>query len=182
MLCRSIYNLTLRIEIKLTSEYSIAKWHLKFNWNPNCDKYQQEQTTSSLRRLVSWIDHLPPACWSTFRKSILNTSWAVGLTYLIVSHFFAFSHMQLYMSWYIISFFWLYLYFLNILYFFKYSCTNIFQRRSLCTFYQYITCAYLLCSNDLSFRLKSKLYHGLMHIIPHRNSYHPGDRFSKSLT
>ena len=32
--------------------------------------------------------------------------------------------------------FWLYLYFLNIvLYFFKYDCTNIFHRRSLCTFY-----------------------------------------------
>ena len=31
--------------------------------------------------------------------------------------------------------FWLYLYFLNILYFFKYSCANIFHRRSLCTFY-----------------------------------------------
>ena len=32
--------------------------------------------------------------------------------------------------------FWLYLYFLNILYFFKFSCTNIFHRRSLCTFYK----------------------------------------------
>ena len=31
--------------------------------------------------------------------------------------------------------FWLYLYFLNILYFFKYSCTNILHRRSPCTFY-----------------------------------------------
>ena len=31
--------------------------------------------------------------------------------------------------------FWLNLYFLNILYFFKYSCTNIFHRRSLCTIY-----------------------------------------------
>ena len=31
--------------------------------------------------------------------------------------------------------FWLYLYFFNILYFFKYSYTNIFHRRSLCTFY-----------------------------------------------
>ena len=30
--------------------------------------------------------------------------------------------------------FWLYLYFLNILYIFKYSCTNIFHRRSLCAF------------------------------------------------
>ena len=34
-------------------------------------------------------------------------------------------HMQLYMSWYIRSFFGFTL--LNILYFFKYSCTNIFQ-------------------------------------------------------
>ena len=31
--------------------------------------------------------------------------------------------------------FWLYLYFLNILYFFKYSCTNIFHRRSPCILY-----------------------------------------------
>ena len=41
--------------------------------------------------------------------------------------------MQLYMSWYIRSFFGFT--FLNILYFFKYSCTNIFHRRSLHTFY-----------------------------------------------
>ena len=34
----------------------------------------------SLRRLVSWISHLPPVCWSSFWKSILNNSWAVGLT------------------------------------------------------------------------------------------------------
>ena len=34
--------------------------------------------------------------------------------------------------------FWLYLYFLNILYVFKYSCTYIFHRLSLCTFYQNI--------------------------------------------
>ena len=31
---------------------------------------------------------------------------------------------------------WLYLYFLNILYFFKYYCTNIFHRHNVCTFYQ----------------------------------------------
>ena len=42
--------------------------------------------------------------------------------------------MQLYMSWYIRSFFGFT--FLNILYFFKYSCTNIFHRRSLYTFYK----------------------------------------------
>ena len=41
--------------------------------------------------------------------------------------------MQLYMSWYIRSFFGFT--FLNILYFFKYSCTNIFHRRNLYTFY-----------------------------------------------
>ena len=44
--------------------------------------------------------------------------------------------MQLYISWYIRSFFGLT--FLNILYFFKYSCTNIFHRRSLYTFYSII--------------------------------------------
>ena len=44
-----------------------------------------------------------------------------------------FWEMQLYMSWYIRSFFGFT--FLNILYFFKYSCTNIFHRRSLYTFY-----------------------------------------------
>ena len=57
-----------------------------------------------------------------FGNRFLNTSWAVSLTYWIV-----------YVLIHII--FWLYLYFLNILYFFKCSCTNIFQRRSLCTFY-----------------------------------------------
>ena len=41
--------------------------------------------------------------------------------------------MQLYVSWYIRSFFGFI--FLNILYFFKYSCTNISHRRSLYTFY-----------------------------------------------
>ena len=40
------------------------------------------------------------------------------------SYFFVFWHMQLYMSWYIRSFFCFT--FVNILYFFKYSCTNIF--------------------------------------------------------
>ena len=52
-----------------------------------------------------------------FGNRFLNTSWAVGLTYWIVYlQFFVFWHMELYMSWYIISL-WVYLYFLNILYF-----------------------------------------------------------------
>ena len=49
------------------------------------------------------------------------------------SYFFVFWHMLLYMSWYIRSFFGFT--FLNILNFFKYSCTYIFHRCSLYTFY-----------------------------------------------
>ena len=49
------------------------------------------------------------------------------------SYFVVFWHMQFYMSWYIRFF--IGFTFLNILYFFKYSCTNIFHRRSLYTFY-----------------------------------------------
>ena len=73
------------------------------------------------RGLITCLLHVGPP----FGNRFLNTS-------------LVFWHMQLYMSWYIISFFWLYLYFLNILYFFKYSCANIFHRRSLCTFYDSI--------------------------------------------
>ena len=72
----------------------------------------------SLRRLVSWINHLPPACWSTFRKS--NSKQQLGCRFDIMdyeSYFFVFWHMQLYMSWYIISFFGFTL--LNILHFFQ---------------------------------------------------------------
>ena len=84
------------------------------------------------------INHLPPACWSTFWKSILNTNWTVGLTYWIVYlHFFCiltYAIIYVLIHHIILG---LYFYFLNILYFFKYSCTNIFHRRSLCTFYEY---------------------------------------------
>ena len=81
---------------------------------------------------MSWINHLPPACWSTFWKS--NFKQQLGCRFdikYIKYYYFVFWHMQLYMSWYIRSFFGLN--FLNILYFFKYSCTNIFHRRSLYT-------------------------------------------------
>ena len=79
-------------------------------------------------------NHLPPACWSTFWKS--NFKQQLGCRFDIMdnkSYFFVFWHMQLDTSWYIRSFFGFN--FLNILYFFKYSCTNIFHRRSLYTFY-----------------------------------------------
>ena len=60
----------------------------------------------SLRSLVSWINHLLPACWSTFWKS--NSKQQLGCRFDIMdyeSYFFVFWHMQLYMSWYIRSFF-----------------------------------------------------------------------------
>ena len=88
----------------------------------------------SFQRLVSWINYLPPACWSTFWKS--NYKQQLGCRFDIMdneSYFFVFWHIQLYMSWYIRSFFGFT--FFNILYFFKYSCTNIFHRHSLYTFY-----------------------------------------------
>ena len=83
------------------------------------------------RGLTTCLLHVGPP----FGNRILNTSLDVGLTYWIVylHFFFVFWHMQLFMSWYTISFFLLYV--LKILYFVKYSCTNIFHRRSLCTFY-----------------------------------------------
>ena len=65
-----------------------------------------------------------------FVNRFLNTSWAVGLTYKIVYlHFFILTYAIIYVLIHHISF-WLYLNFLNILYFSKCSCTNIFHRRS----------------------------------------------------
>ena len=65
---------------------------------------------------------------------ILNNSWAVGLTWWIMNRIFCvLTYAIKYLFWYIRSFFGFT--FLNILYFFKYSCTNIFHRRSLYTFY-----------------------------------------------
>ena len=81
------------------------------------------------RGLTTCLLHVGPP----FGNRILNNSWAVDLTWWIINPIFVFWHMQLYMSWYIRSFFGFT--FLNILYFFKYSCTNIFHRRSLYTFY-----------------------------------------------
>ena len=72
-----------------------------------------------------------------FGNRILNNSWAVGLTLWMMNLCFESLCFDLcnYMSWYIRSFFGFT--FLNILYFFKYSCTNIFHRRSIYTFYSY---------------------------------------------
>ena len=95
--------------------------------------------TSSHSTLVSWINHLPPVCWSTFWKLTFEQQlgcrfWQRGdckasffciLTYVIV--YVLIHHM----------FFRLYLYFLNnLFYFIKYSCTNGFHKRCLHTLYQ----------------------------------------------
>ena len=88
----------------------------------------------SLRRLVSWINHLPPACWSTFRKS--NSKQQLGCRFDIMdyeSYFFVFWHMQLYMSWYIISFFGFT--FLNIFIFSSTLVLTFSYRRNLYTLY-----------------------------------------------
>ena len=90
----------------------------------------------SLQRLVSWINHLPPACWSTFWKSIFKQQ--LGCKFDIIDSTSYFFFILTYAIIYVLIhhiIFWLYLYFLNILYFFKYSCANIFHRRSFCTFY-----------------------------------------------
>ena len=84
------------------------------------------------RGLTTCLLHVGPP----FGNRFLNTSKTVGLTYWIVYlHFFCIlTYAIIYVLIHHIIF-WLYLYFLNIIYFFKYSCTNIFHRRSLCIFY-----------------------------------------------
>ena len=90
---------------------------------------------------MSWINHLPPACWSTFRKS--NSKQQLGCRFDIMdyeSYFFVFWHMQLYMSWYIISFFGFT--FLNIFIFSSTLVLTFSYRRNLYTFYSSSTCIY----------------------------------------
>ena len=83
------------------------------------------------RGLTTCFLHVGPP----FANRFLNTSLAVGLSNLIVYlNLFILTYVIIYVSIHHIIF-WLYLFFLNILYFFKYSCSNIFHRRSLCTFY-----------------------------------------------
>ena len=79
----------------------------------------------SLWRLVTCLLHAGPP----FGNRFLNTSWAACLTYDIFFFlYFDICNKCLDTSYHFLA----YLYFLNILYF---SCTNIFHRRSLCTFW-----------------------------------------------
>ena len=86
------------------------------------------------RGLTTCLLHVGPP----YRNRVLNTNWAVGLTYWIVYlHFLYFDICNYICHDTSYHFFLLYLYFLNILYFFKYAWTDIFHRRSLCTFYHH---------------------------------------------
>ena len=115
------------------------------------------------RGLTTCLLHVGPP----FGNWFLNTSWAVGLTYWIVYfHFFGLlANGIIYVLIHHIIF-WLYLYFLNILYFFKHSCTNIFHRRSLCTFYQ--NCRW----NSLAVWQKIGLLRLLLELLSCSNSSH----------
>ena len=81
-------------------------------------------------------NHLPPACWSTFWKSIFKRQ--LGCRFDIMDSISSFcvyfdicNYICLDTSYHFLALSSL----LKYSYFFKYSCTNIFHRRSLCTFY-----------------------------------------------
>ena len=114
--------------------------YIKYSWMwyvlviVNC--FYHYTNVSEMRRLVSWINHFPPACWSTFWKSIFKHQ--LGCRFDILDNISSFFCILTYAIIYVLIhhiIFWLYLYFLNILCFFKYSCPNTFHRSSLCTFY-----------------------------------------------
>ena len=83
---------------------------------------------------VSWIKHLPPACWSTFWKAIFKQQLMCrfGIPYFFIFLYFDIcKYICLDTSYNSLASSLLLKYHL----FFKYSCTNILHRRSPCTFY-----------------------------------------------
>ena len=92
------------------------------------------------RGLTTCLLHVGPP----FGNWFLNNSWAVGWTWIVYLLFFCI--LTYAMSWYIMKFLALSL-LLKCSLFFKYSCTNILHRHSLCTFYssimkgmEFVTC------------------------------------------
>ena len=85
--------------------------------------YVFSQFWLSLRRLVSWINHLSPACWSTFWKSTFKQQLGCRFDRMDCKSFFyfylVFWHMQSYMSCYIICFSALALLLKSVLYFYR---------------------------------------------------------------
>ena len=106
----------------------------------------------SLRRLVSWIQHLPPECWSTFWKSIFKQQLDCRFDIMdsISSFFCILTYAIIYVLMHYIIF-WRYLYFLMILYFFKYSCTNILHRNVLSIWIKWSNASAKSCVVDLAF-------------------------------
>ena len=88
--------------------------------------------------IASDYNHLPPACWSTFWKSTFKQQ--LGCRFDIMDSISSFFCILTYAIVYVLIhhiIFRLYLYILNdLVYFFKYSCTDIFHRRSINTFYK----------------------------------------------
>ena len=113
----------------VTSSYSI--WTFRrgvsgFATDCPCDVWCRGLTTCLL--------HVGPPFGNRFFKHQL------GCRFDILDSISSFFSILIYAFIYVLIhhiIFWLYPYFLNILYFFKYSCTNIFHRHSLCTFYCY---------------------------------------------
>ena len=85
------------------------------------------------RGLTTCLLHVGPP----FGNWFLNTSWAVSLTYWIVYlhflYFYICNYICLDTSYHFFDF--IFTSWISFI-FFKYSCTNIFHRRSLCTYYQ----------------------------------------------
>ena len=91
--CQAIRNHGANAPLYVTSSYST--WIF-------CREVSGFATDCPCDVLVSWINHLPPACWSTFWKSIFKHQLGYRFDILdSISSFFVFWHMQLYMSWYI---------------------------------------------------------------------------------
>ena len=83
------------------------------------------------RGLTTCLLHVGPP----FGNLILNNSWAVGLTKWIINLIILCFDIRIYICLDTSDHFFSFT-FLNIIYFVKYSCTNIFHRRSLYTFYK----------------------------------------------
>ena len=92
---------------------------------------------SRLRRRVCEITQIWIHCLYHLMWTCLYETETYAIIYVLIHHII----------------FWLYLYFLNIRYFFKYSCTNIFHIHSLCTFHWAVYCHF--CES------------GLFWLIPH---------------
>ena len=82
---------------------------------------------------MSWINHSPPACWSTFWKSTFKQKLGCMFDMMDrISSLLVFWHMQLYMSWTSFHFSALSSLLKECFYFIfiKYSCTNTFHKSS----------------------------------------------------